>query len=398
MGLSSFTNEIGVHSRREVRTARQRGYYYGGQIDEIIDSFGTPVEESRKPTPTMSDGHRPTNYWRFVSKVTIDEPARWRRVIREGDSRHNYLTVDLIGEEYISRRVTFNTRRIGNDENLDNAVNMSVTTALLGLKSASSASGANIAQAHQTIDMFAKLTKKFAAAFMGLKRGDPKAAGRALRGMTKDGKPLSIPDTLSELWLTYVYGIKPLMSDLYELDKACQEYLRKPLTVSSKGKGSHTEAMPWRDENDMQIAGTCKQSAWTELSANVVNHKAVFLNSMGLTNPLGVAWELLPWSFVFDWFIPVSQTLDALTATVGLEPNGGTTTIHKYRTWEQRRKTTFTGYGYGWVEPGHYQEIDFSFERRCFVNFPLPKFYAAKNPFSTTHGINALALITQLVK
>lgn len=33
---------------------------------------------------------------------------------------------------------------------------------------------------------------------------------------------------------------------------------------------------------------------------------------VGLTNPLSVAWELIPFSFVVDWFLPIGKYLDAL--------------------------------------------------------------------------------------
>jgi hypothetical protein len=42
------------------------------------------------------------------------------------------------------------------------------------------------------------------------------------------------------------------------------------------------------------------------------------LNRMGLINPLTVAWDLVPWSFVVNMFVNVNSLLNSVTDTVGL--------------------------------------------------------------------------------
>jgi hypothetical protein len=39
---------------------------------------------------------------------------------------------------------------------------------------------------------------------------------------------------------------------------------------------------------------------------------------VGFTNPLEVAWELVPFSFAADWFVPVGSWLSGLDALLGL--------------------------------------------------------------------------------
>lgn len=50
----------------------------------------------------------------------------------------------------------------------------------------------------------------------------------------------------------------------------------------------------------------------------VQSDAAVALQQWGLINPLQIAWEVTPWSFVVDWFLPFGSYLEALTAEVGL--------------------------------------------------------------------------------
>jgi hypothetical protein len=40
-----------------------------------------------------------------------------------------------------------------------------------------------------------------------------------------------------------------------------------------------------------------------------------------------VAWELVPFSFVLDWFIPIGSYLSQLDASAGMEFLGGSTTV-----------------------------------------------------------------------
>jgi hypothetical protein len=48
---------------------------------------------------------------------------------------------------------------------------------------------------------------------------------------------------------------------------------------------------------------------------------------LGLLDPLSVAWELLPWSFVIDWFIPIGAYLDVLNGIPALKGRFLTTEV-----------------------------------------------------------------------
>jgi hypothetical protein len=43
------------------------------------------------------------------------------------------------------------------------------------------------------------------------------------------------------------------------------------------------------------------------------------LSQLGITNPALLVWELIPYSFVIDWLIPVGDFLSSLDALVGVE-------------------------------------------------------------------------------
>lgn len=68
-----------------------------------------------------------------------------------------------------------------------------------------------------------------------------------------------------------------------------------------------------RYQSTETIRITASQTAVIRLS----NPNLSFASQMGLTNPLLVAWELVPFSFVADWFVNVSDVLEQLDAWVG---------------------------------------------------------------------------------
>lgn len=110
-------------------------------------------------------------------------------------------------------------------------------------------------------------------------------------------------DLLANSWLEYQFGIKPLVNDIYGAIDAYHQKLQAGTAVKSKGKyqsGSN---------------GTTYRAGYT---ATVKNPTLRTLQQLGITNPALAAWELVPLSFVIDWFLPIGNLLQYLDATVGL--------------------------------------------------------------------------------
>ena len=118
------------------------------------------------------------------------------------------------------------------------------------------------------------------------------------------------------------------------------------------------------------------------------------LSSVGLINPVELAWELLPYSFVVDWFLPIGPWISALTADVGFT----------FVTGGQSRKTTMVPNGSPTVLSQASDILSLSipsfsgkserFDRHCYAQSPVPGLYV-KNPLSTLHVLNAIALNSQ---
>jgi hypothetical protein len=91
---------------------------------------------------------------------------------------------------------------------------------------------------------------------------------------------------------------------------------------------------------------------------------------------------------VLDWFVPVGNYLDALTATAGLDFVSGMAS--------QRRQAVFSLYG--GLSVGVAQKDVFIFVREKLTSFPSGRIYAVQNPFNLNRSLNLAALISQWFK
>lgn len=139
-----------------------------------------------------------------------------------------------------------------------------------------------------------------------------------LRGRRHNGR-VDIPTTAAAAHLQFQYGIKPLMQDLGtsigELAGAIPQEFYVQGVKSRKGKaagvGYQTGTIGTAAYAKVEILST--QFIRTRYAARLVPGAVKqTLSQHGLLNPLSVAWEKLPFSFVIDWFVDVGDTLASL--------------------------------------------------------------------------------------
>lgn len=286
------------------------------------------------------------------------------------------------------------------------------------------------AQAMQTVNMIADIAKRLATAFLALKKLDVVKAFQAL-----------FPTSRKELandYLVYQYGIKPLLGDIVGAAEHLAEYVLRARPVKSNGHAQKTFTF---EEPLVSISTT----GFTRVKQKIttvkirVKYGSVFQISddlarqaaqLGVTNPANVVWELVPFSFVADWFLPIGDFLSSLTSLNGLTIKESYKTVFIEHTeylvdaWVYEDSSvinpsgehpTFTEsidpvYGsYTFQNPGPYgsgylfhlshlenQSVKTVFCKREVIplpEVPLPRF---KSPVSLVHVEEALALITQL--
>lgn len=116
----------------------------------------------------------------------------------------------------------------------------------------------------------------------------------------------------SAYWLEYWFGWSPFVSDIFTaVDLLDSPY---PMVKASKVSGS-TRIVKEGYHHRVEEVTRCKITADVSISNPMLYRASQF----GVINPALVAWELVPFSFLVDWFIPVGNYLRSYTDFVGLE-------------------------------------------------------------------------------
>lgn len=213
---------------------------------------------------------------------------------------------------------------------------------------------------------------------------------------------------ISQAWLELQYGWLPLLSDVYGSAEALAEHdLDNPdrynITVKAMAKvvvqHEKVRSLVNATKVDNLVLYSDLESeaeAHVRLDYIMVNDALRSLQELGITNPLNLAWELLPYSFAVDWFLPVGAWLQTLDAALGLHFRGGSMTVYERR--EARHQylvnSPATGSQAGWrTLNAKGNSSNRTLNRTIFVESPLPKHPSFKNPMSWTHLANFMSLL-----
>lgn len=246
----------------------------------------------------------------------------------------------------------------------------------------------NVAQSRQLADMCLGNIKKFGRSLVALKHGDFATAARQLGISNRKKSPLNSKD-ISGRWLELQYGWLPSLSDTYEAAKAYEVLTQeRKLRISAK-----TER---REKIDRSVAPDNYQyPGVSKIRGNVVCELKEVPSAgrtLGLMDPLSVAWEIVPYSFVIDWFLPVGSYLSNLAILPSLTGRFCQTTMVK-------TECKFAS-GIGDYAGKSRASLQINMQRSVFEDFPpaLPPF---TNSLKTAiHGrriFNAAALVHQLL-
>jgi hypothetical protein len=269
----------------------------------------------------------------------------------------------------------------------------------------------NLATANKTADMFVTNVTRVISAVRALKRGDLGAAGKALEttvtkrqnGRYSKRYAANRREAVANGWLELQYGWKPLVKDMYGIAELLhQKYSENALIHKAVGTGSVKKE---RRYNPVGPDGTCK---FTSIYAKTVhsNRYVVYyrirdtqlrtLQQLGIVNPAQLAWDLLPYSFVIDWFLPIGNWLQSMTSTLGVEFVTGywnrLNVEYSSRTDRGRDLTSpLTKATCDVNYTAYKRRVDF--QRSALSSWPANWIPSFKNPFSTEHVANAVALI-----
>jgi len=276
--------------------------------------------------------------------------------------------------------------------------NLSSNTALikarLKLKSKSVDLGVAFAERKQTSRMLGDTARSLALAVRDLRHGEFRNAARRLGILSNPGKPRG--SNWTNHWLQLQYGWKPLLSDVYGACSALSKRDRSDWRVTAKA--SDRDVSNWSVSNTTRAPWTGSavrnRGVFVRLDAIPGNDLTMSLSSLGVTNPLLVAWELVPYSFVVDWFLPVGNWLDSLDALLGYTSAYQSISFWNECSWEYHGNSIPKGaaqFTQSWQ--GTKRRLGVS--RSAASGVSIPTFPRIKDPRSLGHMANGLSLLSQ---
>lgn len=189
-----------------------------------------------------------------------------------------------------------------------------------------------LAESKSTIQMIANASQDLFDFYRHVKKGNLKGIRKIFskRGMKHHVKKGWKNKSVENRWLEYTYGWSPLLGDItkgleaYANQKAVP-FIFKVGTVSKLGQeGFQPFRSHWRDADGTKEA-IISTSCYYTVQDEFLRTRAQWNLA---ENPMLTAWEMVPYSFVLDWFIPIGDFLAQFSATKGLNFITGTTAYY----------------------------------------------------------------------
>jgi len=217
-----------------------------------------------------------------------------------------------------------------------------------------------------------------------------KRPGRPNGLKTKVPRNLSLKD-VSGRWLELQYGWLPLLQDVEEASRAYSALMGphriyKVKVVRKVKGGGNTSVSP----TIYSINSDFTQKVYLRYEMKEV---LSIQRSLGLDDPLSVVWEIIPYSFVIDWFIPLGAYFDNLSMIPKLTGRSILTRIVKQDSY-------FSGTENPSWFGASYNMTKHTMERRVTVGqmqAVLPSFKPLPAALSSKHIWNAIALAHQRI-
>lgn len=367
-------------------------------------------------------GVQKTLGWKKLPFPQKNSPKAYSRNTDQGKIPVHFLRLDNVGPIYggtpqYSETQTYNQVNPWDYRDTAHALNADYK-ARRRLFDKLKGEGTNIAnmlaERKQTIKSVSDTVLRLIGVVTDLKRGNIESAVRRLFGdpqwQKHYAKKLTGKDVANQ-FIALRYGWIPLLDDVYGLVEGLHKRAQVGLVVfraSGSSYGKHQTANFFINVNEVQqfydpFLTRCRIGYMVRARPN---HLLIEPAALGVTNPLVPLWEILPWSFVVDWFLPIGQYLEQLSADHGWNFYDGCVSTK----WEvsfvmdyDKSKMTYISTVPGGINAyrrasckGNGKSTHFS--RSLLTGFPIPKLPRFKNPISTGHLQNSLALMRQRFK
>lgn len=179
------------------------------------------------------------------------------------------------------------------------------------------------AERQKTFDSISERAVKLYTGLIAAKRGDVRTLKRIW------GKGAGIRQNLrtnGSHVLEYSFGYAPLIGDIKSsIETLCNGV--PPVMITAKADQKFSTSVPLGAHEDGFHNRSYELSWRLGGKVSISNPNLALANQLGLINPVSTLWEITPWSFVFDYFVNVSDFIASFTDLVGFEVSQSYNTV-----------------------------------------------------------------------
>jgi hypothetical protein len=196
--------------------------------------------------------------------------------------------------------------------------------------------GVTLAEGSKTLQMVADTATRLYESYRSLRKGDINRAISSLN-ITNYGNSHHLRKRLvrerarsrdvglwsAKTWMELQYGWRPAINDVYNAVDAFQQimqYNNDDIRIKGSATSKYNSA---GSDTSTTFSNQSQVTVRYIASAKVLSNSERSMTALGLNNPELLFWELIPFSFIYDWFQPISQFLENRRALEGLSFNNG---------------------------------------------------------------------------
>lgn len=254
-----------------------------------------------------------------------------------------------------------------------------------------------LVESKSTVQMVANAAEDLFKFYRAVRKADVKSVKKLLkkrqvkRAISRKWKN----KTAENRWLELQYGWSPLVGDIATAlrEVLCSSKPPAPLIKVVQSTKLNSDSYNTREKGITvdNFFGIYKTACYYTVNSHGMRQAAQW--NLG-NNPLLTAWELIPYSFVVDWFIPIGDFLTQFSASHGLQFVSGTSVTYiKYsasRSYYHNRSA--------YPNDAQFENLIgqdyFSVRREVHSSSPIG-FPVFENGLGVKRALNALALVTQ---
>lgn len=337
----------------------------------------------------------PTPYTRQQSVTLLDRGVRWKQT-RPYDLVLPFERDWAIGVGSFNDVKALRNNEIRSQSAYIYAKDLAVSAAYERFKAEVSDRagwGENLAQLGSAVSMIEARAVQITRALKSIRRGKLRATVKVLTDPSVR-KNSSVHKKAANQWLEWSFGWSPIFKDI----QSSVNILQKPIPSRSlRGRAKQDYSLVMADIRQQYFwdkrvhSGVVRVQMGAQVS--VSNPNLWLANSLGLVNPLNVAYNVIPFSFVLDWFTNLEQFLFSGTDFLGLTLHNAYTTVTYRNGLSGNSGSTYPGYEWGQTgaSDGVYISRTIGITQPSFVIRPL------QAP-SWKRAANAVSLLVQFLK